>query len=155
VTDFIFLGSKITADGNCSHEIKRRLLFGEKSCDKPRQHIKQQRHHFANKGPYSWSYGFSSSQVQMWELDHKEGWVPNNWCFQIVVLEKTLESPLDCKEIKPVSPKGNQPWIFTGRTVAEALILWPPDEEPAHWKRPWCWERLKTKGEGGSKGWDG
>ena len=92
VTDFIFLGSKITADGNCSHEIKRRLLLGEKSCDKPRQHIKQQRHHFANKGPYSWSYGFSSSQVQMWELDHKEGWAPNNWCFQIVVLEKTGES---------------------------------------------------------------
>ena len=90
VTDFIFLGSKITAYGNCSHEIKRRLLFGKKSCDKPRQHIKK--HHFANKGPYSRSYGFSSSQVQMWELDHKEGWVPKNWCFQIVVLEKTRES---------------------------------------------------------------
>ena len=96
--------------------------------DKPRQCVKKQRHHFANKGPYSQSNAFSSSHVQMWELDHKEGWVPNNWCFWIVVLEKTLESPLDSK-IKPVNLKGNQPWIFTGRTdaEAEAPILWPPD----------------------------
>ena len=126
VTDFIFLGSKITAYGNCSHEIKRRLLFGKKSCDKPRQHIKK--HHFANKGPYSRSYGFSSSQVQMWELDNKKGWAPKKWCLWTAVLE-TLESPLDSKEIKPVSPIGNQPWIFTGRTddEAEAPILWSPD----------------------------
>ena len=75
----------------------------------------------ANKGPYSQSNGFSSSHVQMWELDHKEGWVPKNWCFQTVVL-KTLESPLDSKEIKPVNPKGNQPWIFIGRTVAESEV---------------------------------
>ena len=99
----------------------------KESYDKPRRHVKKQRHHFANKGPYSQSYGFSSSHVQMWELNHKEGWALKNWCFQIVVLEKTLESPWDCKEIKPVSPKGNQPWIFIGRTYAEALILWPPD----------------------------
>ena len=87
------------------------------------------RHYFANKSPYSQSYGFSCSHVWMWELDHKEGWAPKNWCFQTSVLEKTLESPLDCKEIKPVNPKGNQPWIFTGRTdaEAEAPILWPPD----------------------------
>ena len=100
----------------------------KKSCDKPRQHIKKQRHHFTNKGLYSQSYGFSDSQVQMQELDRKEGWAPKNWCFQIVVL-KTLESPLDCKEIKPVNPKGNQLWIFIGRTdaEAEAPILWPPD----------------------------
>ena len=88
-----------------------------------------QRHHFANKGPYSHSYGFSSSYARMWELDYKEDWVPKNWCFWTVVLEKTLESPLDCKEIKLVNPKGNQPWIFTGRTdaEAEAPMLGPPD----------------------------
>ena len=109
-----------------------------------RQHIKKQRYHFANKGPSSQSYGFSSSHVWMWEFDHKEGWVPKNWCFQTAVLEKTLESPLDCKEIQPVSPKGNQPWMCMGRTdaEAEAPILWPP-----HWKRLWCWERLKAQGE--------
>ena len=84
-------------------------------------------HHFANTDPYSISYGFSNSHIWMWELDHKEGWAPNNWCFCTVVLEKTLESPLDCKEIQPVHPKGNQPSIFTGRTDAEAPILWPPD----------------------------
>ena len=78
---------------------------------------------------HSQSYGFSSSHVQMWELDHKESWVPKNWCFWNVVLEKSIESPLDCKEIKPVNPKGNQPWIFIGRSYAEAeaLIHWPPD----------------------------
>ena len=95
--------------------------------DKPRQHIKKQRYHFADKGLYSQSYSFPSSHVQMWELGQKEGWVPKNWCFQTVVLEKTLESPLDCKEIKPVNPKGNQPWIFIRRTDAEAPILWPLD----------------------------
>ena len=101
----------------------------EAKYDKPRQHIKKQRHHFADKGPSSQSYGFSSSHVQMWELDHKESWVPKNWCFWAVVLEKTLESVLDCKEIQPVHPKGNQSWIFIGRTDAEAEtpILWPPE----------------------------
>jgi len=90
--------------------------------------MKKQRHHFANRGLYSHSFGFSNSHVQMWQLDHKEGWVPNNLCFQIVALEKTLESPLDCK-IKPVNPKGNQLWIFIRRTdaEAEAPVLWPPD----------------------------
>ena len=101
----------------------------KKSYDQPRQHIKKQRHYFTNKGPSSQSYGFSSSQVWMWELDHKEGWQPNNWCLWTVVLEKTLESPLDCKEIQPVNPKGDQSWIFIGRTDAEAasLILCLPD----------------------------
>ena len=92
----------------------------------------------------SQSYGFSSSHVQMWELGHKEGWVPKNWCFQAVVLEKTLESPLDSKEIKPVHPKGNQPWIFIGRTDAEAEVpkLWPPDaKSQLIGKKPWCWEK--------------
>ena len=84
----------------------------KESHDKPRQCIKKQRHHFANKGPSSQSYGFSSCHVRMWELDHTEGWVWKNWCFRILVLEKTLESPLDCKEIQPVHPKGNQHWIF-------------------------------------------
>ena len=88
-----------------------------------------QRHYFANKGPSSQSYGFSSSHVWMWELDNKESWLPKNWCFWTVVLEKALESPLDCKEIQPVHPKGDQSWIFIGRTdtEAEAPILWPPD----------------------------
>ena len=92
-------------------------------------YIKKQRHCFTNKGPYSQSYGFSSSHVWMWELGHKEGWVLKNWCFWAVVLEKTLQSPLDSKEIKPVNPKGDQSWVFIGRTDAEAetSILWPLD----------------------------
>ena len=91
--------------------------------------VKKQRHYFADKGLPSQSYGFSSSHVWMWELDHKESWVLKNWCFWTVVLEKTLESPLDCKEIKPVNPKGNQSWILIGRTESEAQapILWWPD----------------------------
>ena len=91
--------------------------------------IKKQRHYFANKGPSSQGHGFSSSHVWMWELDYKESWVPKNWYFWTVVLEKILESPLDGKEIQPVNPKGNQSWIFIGRTDAEAEtpILWPPD----------------------------
>ena len=99
--------------------------------DKPRQHIKKQRHHFADKGPYSQSYGFSSSHVQMWELDHKEGWALKYWCFWTVVLEKTLEILLDSKEIKPVNTKGNQSWIFIERTDAEveAPKLCQPDEK--------------------------
>ena len=96
---------------------------------KPRKHIKKQRHHSADKGLYSQSYGFSSSHVQMWEMDHRESWVPKNWCFQIVMVEMTFESLLDCKEIKSVHPKGSQSWIFIARTDAEveALILWPTD----------------------------
>ena len=113
------------------------LAPSKKSYDQPRQRIKKQRHYFAHKGPSSQSYCFSSSHVWMWELDYKESWVPKNWCFWTVVLEKTLESPLDCKEIQPVHPKGNQSWIFIGRTNAEAEtpILWPPDAKNwLHWK---------------------
>ena len=101
----------------------------KKNYDQPRQHIKKQRHYFANKGLSSQGYGFSSNHVRMWELDYKESWAPKNWCFWTVVLEKTLESPLDCKEIKPVNPKGNPSWIFIGRTDTEAedTVLWPPD----------------------------
>ena len=101
----------------------------KKSYDQPRPHIQEQRHYFAYKGANSQSYDFSSSHVQMWELDNKKGWAPKNWCFWTVVLEKTLESSLDSQEIQPVHSKGNQSWIFIGRTdaKAEAPILWPPD----------------------------
>ena len=97
--------------------------------DQPRQHIKKQRHYFAKKGPSSWGYGFSSGHVWMWELDYEESWAPKNWCFWTVMLEKILGRPLDCKEIQPVHPKGDQSWVFIGRTdaKAETPILWPPD----------------------------
>ena len=101
----------------------------KESYDQPRQHIKKQRHYFVNKGLSSQGYGFSSSHIWMWELDCEESWVLKNWCSWTVVLEKTLESPLDCKEIQPVHPKGNQSWVFIERTDAEAEtpILWSPD----------------------------
>ena len=119
----------------------------KESCDKPKQHIKKQRHHFADK-----DYGFSSSHVRMGELDHKEGWVPKNWCFWTPVLEKTFKSPLVSREIKPVNPKGNQSWIFIGKTDAEAPT-WC--DGLIHWKRHQCWERLRAGGEGDDRGWDG
>ena len=125
VTDFIFMGSKITPDGDCSHEIKRCLLLGRKAMTNLDSILKSRDITL----PFSQSYSFSCSNVWMWELDHKESWAPKNWCVWIVFLEKTLESPLDCKEIQPVHPKGNQSWIFTGRTdaEAEAPMLWPSD----------------------------
>ena len=117
----LFLGApKITVDGDCSHEIKRHLLVGRKTMTNLDRVLKKQRHYFANKGPSSQVYGFSSSHVWMWELDYKEGWTQNNWCFWTVVLERTLESPLDYKEIQPVHPKGDQSWVFIGRTYVEA-----------------------------------
>ena len=130
-----------------------------KNYDKPKQHIEKHRHYFADKVLSSQSYGFSSTHVWMWELDHKEGWAPKNWCFWTVMLEKTLESPLDCKKIKPVNPKGNQSWIFIGRTgiEAEIPILWPPDTKNwLIWKDPdagkdWKWEE-KGMTEGGMVG---
>ena len=126
VTDF-FLGSKITADGDCSHEIKSHWLLGRKATKNLYRVLKSRGITFPI-GPYSQNYGFSSICVQMWVLDHKEGWT-QNWGFQTMVLEKTLESLLDCKEVKPVNPKGKQSWIFIRRTDAEAKapILWPPD----------------------------
>ena len=125
--------------------------------DQPRQHIKKQRNYFANEGPSSQGYGFSSGHVWMWELDYKESWAPKMWCFWTVVLEKTVESPLDCKGIQPVHPKGNQSWILSGRTdvEAETLILWLSDVKLTHLKRPWCWERLNAGREGDDRGWDG
>ena len=131
----------------------------KKSYDRPRQHIKKQRHYFANKGLSSQGYGFSSGHVWMWELDYKESWALKNWCFWTVMLEKTLESPLDCKEIQPVHPKDDQSWVFVhwkdwcwswnSNTLATSC------EELTHWKRPWCWERLRAGGEGDDGGWDG
>ena len=153
----IFLGSRISADGDGSHEIEKCLPHGRKTMTNL-DSILTSRHYFTNKGPSSQSYGSSSGHVWMWELDYKESWEPKNWCFWTVVLEKTLERPLDCKEIQPMTPKGNQSWIFIIRTDAEAEtpILWPPDaRELTHWKRLWCWEGLGAGGEGDDRGWDG
>ena len=108
---------------------KKTLTPWKESYDQPKQQVKKQRHYIVNKGPSSQGYGFSSSHVWMWELDYKESWALKNWCFWTVVLEKTLESSLDCKEIQPVHPKGDQSRVFTGRTDVEAdmPILWPTD----------------------------
>ena len=203
MTDLIFLGSKITEDGDCNQEIKRRLFLGRKAMTKLDSILKS-RDHFADKGLYSQSYrwhhwfnglefeqtlrdgegqgslvcyspwdhkesdmterlnnnGFPSSHVQMWELDHKEGWATKNWHFQTVLVEKSLESPLGSKEVKLVNPKGNQFWIFIGRTDAEAPILWSPVVESQltgkdlffFWKISRSWERLRA--EEGDRGWD-
>ena len=123
----IFLGSKITADSDCSHEINRCLLLGRKVMTNLDSILKSR--DFLSKGPSTQGYGFSSGHVWMWELDYRESWAPKNWCFWTVVFEKTLESPLACKEIQPVHPKGDQSWVFIGRTdvEAETPILWPPD----------------------------
>ena len=131
------------------------------SYNQPRQHIEKQRHYFVNKGPSSQGYGFSSGHVWMWELDYKESWVPKSWCFWTVVLEKTLESPLDCKEIQPAHPKGNQSWIFIGRAdvEAETPILWPLDVKSwLIWKDPdagkdWGQEEEKGTTEDEMVGW--
>ena len=140
VTDFLLLGSKITVTGDYSHEIRRWLLFVRQTITNLYSVLKKQRHHFDNKRSYSQGCGLSSSHIQIWELDHKEGRVMKNWCFWTVVLEKTLESPLNSKKIKPVYPKGNQPWILIGKTdaKAETPTLWPPDANSWCWKRPWC-----------------
>ena len=149
VADFIFSGSKITPDGDCSHEMKRCLLLGRKVMTNLDSILKSK----ASQG-----YCFSSGHVWMWKLVYKESWVLKNWCFWPMVLEKMLEIPLDCKEIQPVHHKGNQSWIFTGRTDAEAentntLATWC--KQLTHLKRPWCWERLRAGGEGDDRGWDG
>ena len=144
--------SKITVNGDCSHEIKRRLLLGRKVMTNLDSIFKKQRHYFANKGLSSQGYGFSSSHVWMWNLDCVESWVPKNWCFWTVVLKNILESPLDCKEVQPVHRKGDQSWVFIGRTdvEAETPILWPPDVKTwLIWKDPdagkdWGWEEKET-----------
>ena len=154
-TDFVLLGSKITAEGDCSHEIKRYSL--KKSYDKPRQHIKKWRHYFFNKGPSSQGYGFSSGHVWMCGLDCKESWAPKNWCFWTVVLEKTLESPLDCKDsnqsnLKEISPGCSLEGLML-KLKLNTLATWC--EELTLLKRPWCRERLRAGGEGDDRGWSG
>ena len=146
---FLFLCSKITADGDCSHEIKICLLLGKKVMTILDGILK-------SRDIICWlvvKAMFSVSSVWMWKLDHKESWAQKNWCFPTVVLEKTLESPLDCKEVQPVNLKENQPWIFIGRTDAEAPISHLMRRADSL-KRPRCWERLKA-GEGNGRGWDG
>ena len=131
------------------------LALWKKSYDQPRQHIKKQRYYFGNKVPASQSCGFSSSHVWIWKLDYKESWVSKKWCFWTVVLEKTLKSPLDCKEIQPVNPKRNQSQIFIGRTdaEAEAPILWPSDgKNRLIWKDPDA-GKDKVGGEGDNRVW--
>ena len=127
-TDFLFLSSRITAGGDCSHEIRRQLLLGRNAMTNLVGALKSKDITLPTKSLCQ-SYDFFSSHVQMWELDHREDWAPRNWCFWIVVLERILVSPLDSRETKPANPKGNQPWILIARTDAEtqALVLWPPD----------------------------
>ena len=163
VTDFIFLDWKITADGDCSHEIKKRLLLGRKVMMNLDSILKSRDITLPTK--VCQGYVFSSGHVWMWELDYKESWVPKNWCFWTVVLEKTLESPLDHKEFQPVHPKGDQSWVFIGRTDAEAKtpILWLPDvknwllgkdsmEGMRNSGKDWRWEEKGTT-EGEMVGW--
>ena len=127
------------------------LILWKESYDQPRQHIKKQRQYFVNRGPSSQGYGFSSSHVWMWELDGEESWAPKNWCFWTVALEKTLESPLDCNEIQPVHPRGDQSWIFIGMTdvEAETTILWPSDAKSwLIWKDPDAGKDWGQEGKG-------
>jgi len=157
VKDFIFLGSKITGNDDCSHEFKRCLLLGRKAMTNIASILKSRDITLLTKVHIVKAMVFPAV-IYRCEFDHKESWVPKNWCFWTVVLEKTLESPLDCKEIQPVPPKGNQSWIFNGRAAAEAEapVLWLPDMK--RWlngEDPWGWERLKAKGEGGGRGWNG
>ena len=136
---FIFLGSKITADGDCSHEIKRCLLLGRKVKTSLDSILKSRDITLLTKVHIAKAMVFFHSHVWLSELDHKESWAPKNWCFWTVLLEKALENPLDCKKIQPVHPKGNQSWLFTGRTDAEAEApsLWPPDAKSwLIWKDP-------------------
>ena len=145
---FIFLGSKVIADGDCSHEIKRCLLLGRKAMTNLDSILKSRDITLPTKVRLVKAMVFP---VWVWELDHKEGWAPENWCFWTMVLEKTLESPLDCKEFKPVNSKGNKSWIFIGRTDAEAPILWPPDgknwltgkDPDAEGRRRSGWQRMR------------
>ena len=156
VADFIFLGSRITADVDCNDEIKRWLLLGKKAMTNLDSVLKSRDITLPTKVHLIKAMAFSSSHVWVWELDCKESWGPKNWCFWTVVLEKTLESPLDCKEIKPVNPKGNQSWILIGRTDAEAEtpILWPPAAKTDSLEKTVMLERFKSGGEWDDRGWD-
>ena len=153
----IFLGSKITADGDWSHEIKRCLLLGRKVMTNLDSILKGRDITLPTKVRLVKAMVFPVVMYGVWELDYKESWVPRNWCFWTVVLEKVLESPLDCKEIKPVNPKGNQSWIkwkdWCWSWNSNTLATWC--KELTHWKRPWCWERLTAGRERDDRGWDG
>ena len=154
VADFIFLGSKITADGDCCHEIRRRLLLGREVMSNLDSILKSR--DIVNKCLSSQGYDFSSHHIWMWELDYKESLVLKNWCLWTMVLEKTLESHLDCKVIHPVHPKGDQSWVFIGRTdvEGETPILWPPAAESwLIWKDPDAGKM--PGGDGDDRGWDG
>ena len=156
LTDFIFLGSKISVNGDFSPKIKGHLLLRKKPITNLYNVLRSKDISLLTKFHTVKALIFPAV-VSMWELNHKEGWWLKKWCFQTVVLEKTLESHLDSKEIKPVNPKGNQPWIFTGRTWcwswnSNTLAIWC--RAPTHWKRPWCWERLKARGERDDREWD-
>ena len=151
-----FLGSKITVDGDCNHEIKRWLLLVRKAMINLDSVLKSRDISLPTKVLSNQRYGFSRSHVWMWELDHKEGWAPKSWCFRTVGLEKTLESPLDSKEIKLVNPKGSQLWIFIGRTDGEAPTLLPPDaKSQLTEKDPDAGKDLRTEEEEGDRRWDG
>ena len=145
-----FWGSKITADGDCSHEIKRHLLLGRKVMSNLDSTFKSRDITLPTKVHFSQSYGFSSSHVWMWELDCEEGRAPKNWCLWTVVLEKTVEGPLNCKEIQPVHSEGDQPWDFFGRSdaKAEAPVLWTPHVKSWLIGKDWCWERLGQEEKG-------
>ena len=157
VTDFIFLGSKITADGDCTHEIKRHLLLGRKTETSLDSILKSKRHYFAEKGPSSQSYDFYNSHVQMWELDHKEDWALKNWCFWTVMLQKTLRVPWaigrsNQSVLKEINPEYSSEGLmlklklrYFGNLMRRTDTL----------ERPWCWEKLKAGGERDDRGWDG
>ena len=145
----------MTADVDHSHEIKKHLLLGRKAMTKLDSILKSRDVTLPAKVHLVKTMVFFNSHVWMWELDYKESWALKNWCFWTVVLEKTLESPLDGKEIQPIHPKGNQSWIFTGRTDAEAETLATWCKDLTHLKKPRCWERLKAGGEGDDRGWAG
>ena len=155
VRPYFWGSSKITADSNCSHAIKRRLLLGKKAMANLGSILKSRDITLPTKVCLVKAMVFSSGHVWMWELDYKESWAPKNWCFWTVVLEKTLEGPLDCKGIQPVHPKGDQSWVFIGRTdvEAETSILWPPDVKSwLIWKDPdagkdWGQEKGTTEDE--------
>ena len=155
VTNFLFLGSKITVNNDYSHEIKRWLLLGRKAMKNLGSIFKKAEISLCWQRVCSQSYGFSNSHVRMWELNHKEGWALNNWCFQTVVLEKTLESPLNNKESNPVNPKGNQPWIFIARTDVEVPILWTPDAKSWLTGKTLKLGKIEGRKRGGVRGWDG
>ena len=154
VTDFIILVSKITADGWLQPWNWKMLAPWKKSCDQPRQHMIKQRHYFADKSPSSQSYGFSSSQVWMWELVYKESWVLKNWCFWTVMMEKTVpctEKRYKLSILKEISPE----YLLEGLMLKLKLHYFGPwYQELAPWKIPWCWERLKVGGEVDNRGWD-